>query len=400
MRLRDQLGGMAHLRVALGLVRADLPLGEGMRERAQLLLLLRQGEGNARRRALVDRRHHALRVVIEPSVKRYSEPAKPSRSVRCGCGDDGEEDRDRPARLPRARRPSLRRGARDPRHRAPVRLGADHAVRRRVVRARRAARRAHPRAREARPVRDAPRGLRPARGELGHVWARLPGARGGRRRHPQPRLGAGLALDVRDLALGLGGAEAALAAADARRREDRLLRADRAGRGLRSRLDAHDGEARRLRLDPQRREDVDHERLDRGRRDRLGAHRGRRDQRLPRREGHARFRGSAHASQALAARLRHLGARAARRARARGEPLPRDRDPARAALLPQRGALRDRVRRGRLGACLSRDGTRLREGADRLRQADRRLPAHAAEARGDGARGQPRRASSRSTSDA
>ena len=49
------------------------------------------------------------------------------------------------------------------------------------------------------------------------------------------------------------------------RQEDRLLRADRAGRRLRSRLDAHDGEARRLRLDPQRREDVDHERLDRRR---------------------------------------------------------------------------------------------------------------------------------------
>ena len=64
---------------------------------------------------------------------------------------------------------------------------------------------------------------------------------------------------------------------------------------------------------------------------------------------------------------------------------------ARAALLPQRGAVRDRVRRRRLGAHVPRDGARLREGADRLRQADRRLPAHAAEARGDGARGEPRR---------
>ena len=82
----------------------------------------------------------------------------------------------------------------------------------------------------------------------------------------------------------------------------------------------------------------------------------------------------------------------ARRARARGEPLPRDRLAARAALLPERGALRDRVRRRRLGAHVPRDGARLREGADRLRQADRRLPAHAAEARGDGARGEPRRA--------
>ena len=147
--------------------------------------------------------------------------------------------------------------------------------------------------------------------------------------------------------------------ADARGREDRLLRADRARRRLRPRLDAHDGEARRLGLDPQRREDVDHERLDRRRRDRLGSHRRRRHQRLPGREGHARVRGAAHAPQALAAGLGHVGARAARRARARGEPLPRDLDPARAALLPQRGALRDRVRRRRLGAHVPRDGARL-----------------------------------------
>ena len=43
-----------------------------------------------------------------------------------------------------------------------------------------------------------------------------------------------------------------------------------------------------------------------------------------------------------------------------------------------------------VGARVLRVRARVREGAHRLRQADRRLPAHAAEARGDGARDQPR----------
>ncbi len=92
----------------------------------------------------------------------------------------------------------------------------------------------------ARPLRDAPRGLRPSRCELGRLRADVPRARGRRLGRSLARVGAGLARDVRDLALGLGGAEAALAAADARGRRDRLLRADRAGRGLRPGLDAHD----------------------------------------------------------------------------------------------------------------------------------------------------------------
>ena len=61
---------------------------------------------------------------------------------------------------------------------------------------------------------------------------------GGRRGRPQRRLGPGLARDVRDLALGLGGAEGALATGHARGRDDRLLRADRAGRRLGPGLDA------------------------------------------------------------------------------------------------------------------------------------------------------------------
>ena len=80
------------------------------------------------------------------------------------------------------------------------------------------------------------------------------------------------------------------------------------------------------------------------------------------------------------------------------ERLPGGAHAARPALVPQRGALRDRLGLGRRRARLLRVGARVREGADRLRQADLRLPADAAEARRDGARGEPRRRSSRSTS--
>ena len=202
----------------------------------------------------------------------------------------------------------------------------------------------------------------------------------------------------RDLALGLGGAEGALAAGDARGRGDRLLRPDRAGRGLRPGLDAHARAPRRLGLDPQRRQDVDHERDDRRRRDRLGANGRRRDPRLPRRAGHARLHRAGDPQEDLAPRVGHVGARAAGRARARRERLPRGAHAPRAALVPERGALRDRLGRGRRRACLLRVGARLLEGADRLRQADRGLPADPAEARRDGARAEPRRCSSRCTS--
>ena len=106
-----------------------------------------------------------------------------------------------------------------------------------------------------------------------------------------------------------------VAAADARRRGDRLLRPDRARRGLGPRHDADARAPRRVGLDPQRGQDVDHERLDRRHRDRLGPHRGRRDPRLHRREGNARVHGSRDPQEAVAARVGDLGARARRRAR-------------------------------------------------------------------------------------
>ncbi len=168
---------------------------------------------------------------------------------------------------------------------------------------------------QARRARHAPRGLR-LRRRLGHrLRARLHGAGGGRQRHPQPRLGPGLAGDVRDLALGLGGAEAGVAAADGRRRGDRLLRPDRARRRLGPRLDADPRPPRRRRLDPARPEDVDHQRLGLRGRGGLGADRRGRP-RLPRPQGHQGLHHPGHPQEALAARLGHLGAAARRRAAA------------------------------------------------------------------------------------
>ena len=71
--------------------------------------------------------------------------------------------------------------------------------------------------------------------------------------------------------LGQRGAEGEVAARDGRGHDDRLLRADRAGRGLQPRGDAHAREEDRRRLGAQRLEDVDHQRLARRRGDRLGA---------------------------------------------------------------------------------------------------------------------------------
>jgi hypothetical protein len=63
VRLGDELRGVALLHVVLRLVRPDLAFRKGAREPAQLSLLLGQGEGDARRRALVDRHHRALRAL-------------------------------------------------------------------------------------------------------------------------------------------------------------------------------------------------------------------------------------------------------------------------------------------------------------------------------------------------
>ena len=118
----------------------------------------------------------------------------------------------------------------------------------------------------------------------------------------------------------------------------------------------------------------------------------RRDPRLHRREGDPRVLGSRDPQEDLAPGLRDLGARAPGRARPRGEHAAGRLDAARAALVPQRGALRHRLGRGRCRPRVLRGGAVVRQGAHRLRQADLGLPADPAEARGDGARGEPRHA--------
>ena len=145
---------------------------------------------------------------------------------------------------------------------------------------------------------------------------------------------------------------------DGRRRGDRLLRPDRARLGLRSGLDADTRAARRQRLDPPRPEDVDHQRRRRRRRGRLGADRRRRP-RLPRPEGHQGLHHPGHPPQALAARVGHLRAAARRRAPPGRRAAARGELAARAAVVPERGALRDRLGRGRRGPRLLRGGARL-----------------------------------------
>ena len=82
-------------------------------------------------------------------------------------------------------------------------------------------------------------------------------------RLPLGVLGAVVAGDVSDLGFRLRGAEGEIPAEAAQRRMGRLLRPDRAGCRLRSRVDAHAGEARRWRLCAERVEDLDHQLADR-----------------------------------------------------------------------------------------------------------------------------------------
>ena len=253
-------------------------------------------------------------------------------------------------------------------------------------------------ARAARALRHAPRRLGLPGRELGRLRPDVHGARGGRLGHPQPRLRPGLAGDVRDLALGLRGAEAALAAA--------MHAGEAIGCfGLTEPDTGSDPGAMRTRarrdgggLGAERDEDVDHERVDRGRRGGVGAHRGRRDPRLPRRAV-ARRLSAPGSSKKLSLRASVTSELVLDDVRVPAESmLPGGRPPSRAALVPERGSLRDRLGLGRRGARLLRGGARVREGADRLREADLRVPAHAAEARRDGAGAQPGPPSSPSTS--
>ena len=97
--------------------------------------------------------------------------------------------------------------------------------------------------------------------QRGRLRAGLHGARGRRRGRPQLRLGPGLAGHVPDLALRAPRSRSSSwLPAHGRRRGHRLLRPDRARLRAPTRLDADARAARRLGLDPQRHQDVDHQR--------------------------------------------------------------------------------------------------------------------------------------------
>jgi CheY-like chemotaxis protein/HPt (histidine-containing phosphotransfer) domain-containing protein len=139
-----------------------------------------------------------------PPPLRSEAPGRRCQTVRHGLDPpDSPRPPDRRARLPAARRRALRRGDPDPRQRARVRARAADPERAGVVRAGAAATRAGRPARSARRARDAPRGLRLRRRERDRVRHRLPRARGRGLGPALVRLRAGIARDVRDLALRL-----------------------------------------------------------------------------------------------------------------------------------------------------------------------------------------------------
>ena len=124
----------------------------------------------------------------------------------------------------------------------------------------------------------------------------------------------------------------------------------------------------------------------------------RRGARLHRSHRHARLHHQRHPPEAVAAGIGHFRADARRRARARRGRPPRRRRDEGAAVVPQRGPLRDPVRCGGRGPGLLRGGARLRRAASDVRQADRLVPADPAPAGGDDGGGQPRACCLRCTS--
>ena len=199
-------------------------------------------------------------------------------------------------------------------------------------------------------------------------------------------LGPDVAGVLVDRALGLGGAEAALAPAAVLGRVARLLRADRARHRLRRRQPAHAREEGRRRLGDHRQQDVDLARQPRrGRADLRpdrpgeGAPRARR---LPRPDQERGLLEPGDPREDGPARLRHRRAHARRRARRRRRADGRG-----------RRRLQDRDERAGLGALLRRRGLRrhlpglarrlgrLRQGARAVRAPDRVVPARAGDDR-------------------
>ncbi|CAA9304869.1 MAG: Acyl-CoA dehydrogenase, short-chain specific, partial [uncultured Gemmatimonadaceae bacterium] len=282
-----------------------------------------------------------------------------------------------------------RRAARDPAHRPRVRAGGDRAPRRAVGRGRVLRADAAAQVRGARVSRDAPpRGVRRARARHAVVPR---GARGDRRggrvgRRDDER--AQLAAHADAAAPRQRRAEGALPEADGARRAAGRVRAVGARLGLRRRVAAHAGGARRRPLGAQRHQGVGDQRQHRRRDPRHGAHRRRRraprlqgDLRLHRDARPPRLRRGEEGGQDGAARLPHGAALVQRPAGAGREPGGRGRAGAhlRARLARPRPARHRRaVRRHR--ARRARRGGALRRRAPPVRQGDPRLPGHSVQA--------------------
>ena len=218
----------------------------------------------------------------------------------------------------------------------------------------------------ARVFRREPEGLRLRRNVERRVRPGDAGTRARRFRPAQLRFRAVGAGDVSDPRVRLGRAERKMAPAAATGQSHRLLRPDRAAIRLESRRDADARREKGRRLHPERRKNVDHQRLDRRCRARLGEMRRRQNPRLPRRKRHARIQGVGHSRQMFAARIRHFRPLDDRLQNSRRKSASRRRGPERAAFLPGSGALRHRLGRDRRRDGLLRHGPQLREAAQAI----------------------------------
>ena len=206
-------------------------------------------------------------------ASRISSSVRPTRSSINSRAFSSGSLRAGPGRLHRRRGAVLRRRASGSRHRARLRSRAGVAARRAMVRGGNASARPGPGAWAPRTARHASRGLRLRGRERRGLWDCLlrVGSRG--LGGSQLRVGSGIPGDVRDPSLGRRGAEAAVAAADGAGRVDRLFWPDRAGLRQQSRRHADLRAQGRIRLAHRRHENVDHQRIHRRSRHRLGANR-------------------------------------------------------------------------------------------------------------------------------
>ena len=205
------------------------------------------------------------------------------------------------------------------------------------------------------------------------------GARGRRLRTALVRLGAKCAFDVRDLCKRQRGTEATLLAGNGQGKIDRMLRAHRAGPRLGPGRDGNAGAARRRRMDSQRNQAMDHERLDRRRRDCVGEGRGRHN-RIPRRKRDAGILDARHPRKIFDARVDHVGADFRRRANSEDGASGKSARAQGSARMPDAGALRNRVGRDRRGAIVFPLRARLHEVAQTVLASARRLSTGAGEA--------------------